>query len=1616
MKNLKKVCALVLSLAMIVSSFTMSFAAEDTMTDADKCAALGMLKGDGDEGVTEEYLAKSTTRFQAALMFLRLQDLEDEALAFEGTENFEDAEDLQWVVGRNALAYLKANPELGWVGFEGKINPNRVVTAQEYYKVMLEALGYEYGEEGDFTWDAVLTFAEEKGLKAASEVENFTNNDIAAVTVETLNAENSEGVKLIDALIEKGAIDEAKAVEVGLVEVSSEVAVKSAVALNSKVIKVTLKEAAENVSLSQFTIVDKDATPVEIADVELAPWDAENKTVLITLAEDSTSGNLYTVTSGEVSVNFGGKAKDETKPAIESVSSNDYNEMTITFKEAVRIDGLTVKLAKKYADKAELATMDFTYLDEKTVIVKTDDQAASTLYGVEVEGAVDLAGNTMDKDDDKSFVGTKKDDSKQAIKEAKALDYNKVYVDFKTKVDFDTLNDATFKLEKAYGTATELQVLEVRQATTTETAEFNSSNDTTAEQNTAIKTGVVLMVEDMKASTLYKVTVEGVGTLYGQPMSTTTADKNTSFVGMAKPSGKFKEDGDVKAVSATTIDVKFQRKVEKDLAEDIANYDIKKAYGDNAELEVLAAEVKTDGYTVRLTVGEMKNSTLYKLTVTNLKDIYGNDQDKIEPSFVGQGKQTKITKVTISRTGNDTEIVAKFDKSVGDNATDVALYFINNGVGYPESVALVDDDPTAVKLTIPKTTDGRTYELAVKGLNNADAIAMDADGVKGTFVGRGLEATLPQITGAVTLNNKKMEIYFDRDVTDSTVQGKIWDTTSATDKLDGSVLTIVADYANNTTPIGTVFAYQNPQNKNSLIVVGANDAFAPVTTGTTYDKLILTGRRENIKGNSSTTDRTLTVATSVAEAHGPKMIGVVAMDKQHLEVHFDQPVGTITNPTGNFRVFDVAKDNGPVELGTVTYRIDPNNATKVDLFTQNEIEEPQNSSDKDNQFVLEILNVTNVKGIDGLSAKHDQDTCGYQTIPFAGTTTERVNGLDTGIYGVFTDDRTLEVMFPQAMDSSSIVLHADRFVVNGYQNSTPAQIAVGKYVTYSAKDNKAVVYFNTPVVLGSSQNEMKLQIATDVKTTAGINVCKDKSNTTGRSQAYETLVAQSSTEVAAPGIDSLSVDDDRTTLTVKMDKMIVFGSTVDYTGTGLNDILTTNDQTFTSTDAKAIAKNFNLNALFGDDASVDNALNNYVTSVVRKSDNKTLEFTLSKALKKGSEVRVKVISYVKFDPASSSELTYEIRSINNKVANTGSNASSSTTGVASSPLYDSQKPQFQGATIDTTKKIVTLIFDEDIVSKASDLKAQVTSPVLGASDTVAISGNKLVITFENALTGSTVITVEADALKDTSTNNLGTAEVNETVAGAFPVQTNNSTANDLATLNVIGTTATSDDETVATVAIVDEKIAITSVAVGSATISVDDDTPGNEATIAVTVNADGTITIGLITKAFLASTNNSTANDLATLNVIGTTATSDDETVATVAIVDEKIAITSVAVGSATISVDDDTPGNEATIAVTVDETGAITIGVITKAFLASTDNSTANDLATLNVVGTTASSDAEAVATVAISADTTKIVITSVSAGAATISVTDGVKTATIAVTVDATGAITIGVITPAV
>lgn len=171
---------------------------------SDLAEQLGVLLGDG-QGVTDAYLAKTSTRVQGAILTLRLLGKEKEALAYGGSDTFSDAGEVGSGI-RPVLAYLKQHPELGWSGTGGgKFSPNLPITAQQAYKVMLEALAYRTGT--DFQYADTIAFAASKGLFRAADASPFTNRELATALIETLQAVPKEGtMPLVHDLVSQGAV------------------------------------------------------------------------------------------------------------------------------------------------------------------------------------------------------------------------------------------------------------------------------------------------------------------------------------------------------------------------------------------------------------------------------------------------------------------------------------------------------------------------------------------------------------------------------------------------------------------------------------------------------------------------------------------------------------------------------------------------------------------------------------------------------------------------------------------------------------------------------------------------------------------------------------------------------------------------------------------------------------------------------------------------------------------------------------------------------------------------------------------------------------------------------------------------------------------------------------------------------------------------------------------------------------------------------------------------------------------------------------------------------------------------------------------------------------------
>jgi hypothetical protein len=294
---MKKLIALLLVLLMFASSVATVSAAGEISAAARACADLGMIKG-ATGTVDAAYTATVPTRLQAAIMLLRLKGFEADALAFSGTTNFKDKDEVTWGGGKAVMAYLKAHPEFGWIGSNGYFSPNSPMSAQAYYKVLLESLGYTQGTNGtagDFTWENTLQFAATKGLRKVAFVTYFTVDDMAVATLEALKVKLKGSTKtLAEDLVEMGKMDKTAAIAAGVIAAPLTFAVTKVETINLTEVKVTFTDKIDKLSsenIKNFSIDNHEISKVVTQ--------SDGKSVILSLDTDKTPVDAIPFEQGE---------------------------------------------------------------------------------------------------------------------------------------------------------------------------------------------------------------------------------------------------------------------------------------------------------------------------------------------------------------------------------------------------------------------------------------------------------------------------------------------------------------------------------------------------------------------------------------------------------------------------------------------------------------------------------------------------------------------------------------------------------------------------------------------------------------------------------------------------------------------------------------------------------------------------------------------------------------------------------------------------------------------------------------------------------------------------------------------------------------------------------------------------------------------------------------------------------------------------------------------------------------------------------------------------------------------------------------------------------------------
>jgi len=739
MRNLK-LTALLMAIILISGSILSISGFADTIgKEARACEALGILVGsDADSGVTSEYLATTPSRLTALIIFLRIQGLEGEALTYDGENNFVDATDLKWIVGRNYLAYAKDNPELGWVGSpDGKFLPNNTIDAKAFYKVMLETLGYK--QDLDFTYGNTLKFAESIDLiSSASSMEkktSFTVNDVAKAIYSTLNTKpKGETKNLVTLMTEKGILDEEKVIDAGFKIDITPVEVLSFERISNNRLVLELDQEFP-LSKDDITIYSESSNrEINVTDVAIIGSKAYITTADVApFTAYELSIDMDTPINGmaikDYSIRYVALPRDTERPrATADVMGN--NIVKITFNEEVqRSDAEDIS---NYIIKNDLSVYN-AELDStgKIVTLTTAPQREGYIYWLTAQNVRDISGNTMEPLE-KRFTGMMKDQYKPNVTMVKADGSRSILVYFS-----EALNRITAERIENY--IIEGNALTIEEAILDE------------EENV-----VTLITSEQNPGTTYRLTIRNIADLADNVMYDTTRGFTGASIDTSVPKAS------VVALSSNELEITFSKKIDKYSAENIENYLI-----DN-DIQVTSAVLDGSGKVVTLITEDQTANKKYRLEINNIQDIYGNTMDYFSTYFIGKSKDTTPLSYTV-KSGKDSVIIT-FSKRVNkETAEDVFNYELDSSLGYAAKATLDDDTGKIVTLLTKTQENGKAYSITVRNVTDlaGEPIRTDDKVARKHFIGfGGTDAGDLNVQAMNALDMSTIDIFFDKELTD----------------------------------------------------------------------------------------------------------------------------------------------------------------------------------------------------------------------------------------------------------------------------------------------------------------------------------------------------------------------------------------------------------------------------------------------------------------------------------------------------------------------------------------------------------------------------------------------------------------------------------------------------------------------------------------------------------------------------------------------------------------------------------------------------------------------------------------------------------------------------------
>lgn len=418
---MKKTLSLLLVLAMVLTSFTAVFAADETeKTPGEILQEIGVLKGNAEGDLM---LEKEVSRQDMIVLLSRLLGQEDEAKAFTGETTFKDIEDPYYVP---YIAWAQANELTNGVAEGGEaFGFGRSVTQQEVLAFLLRALGYGFDE---------VEFENVAAKAAELKLIDDAKADLTVASTREVLAELS--LKALKTKVKDSDKTLAEKLELTLPE-AEKLEVKEVVADNLKEVKVVL-----NKSVDEESAVDLNNYDLEGEDIEDAVYTAEDHTVILTVKDELENKEDYTLT-------IDGVKDDKTVLDV----SKDFTALDNAVPEVVEVVGLGTKAVKVVmSEPINGAKASSFKIDGKTV--SGTIQAAGRDIIVKTYSAISVGDHELTVGQLKDYNDFKSVESKHSftvvedkdapeVSDAVATALERVVLTFSEDVDSTTVNTKT---------------------------------------------------------------------------------------------------------------------------------------------------------------------------------------------------------------------------------------------------------------------------------------------------------------------------------------------------------------------------------------------------------------------------------------------------------------------------------------------------------------------------------------------------------------------------------------------------------------------------------------------------------------------------------------------------------------------------------------------------------------------------------------------------------------------------------------------------------------------------------------------------------------------------------------------------------------------------------------------------------------------------------------------------------------------------------------------------------------------------------------------------------------------------------------------------------------------